>query len=255
MNDIAAPKILYKYRSLNGCTGKFTESLLSSGEIYFSISEQLNDPFERYFLINNEEHVKLTLQEAETHKLVPWKDGIYKLTPQQYTQYMWQTSRKNEAYGILSLCERNDDILMHCHYADSFKGICIGFEWAEIGMEFAGSYPSQPNIPLKVNYEQKTLEFTDNPTPADWIKIFTTKPAVFSYEKEWRIFYLKGGLASSEMRARVRSSIKKIVLGHNISKGDVAKVKTLIHDLSGVELFITKPKADEYLLDIEPYNC
>lgn len=242
------PDHLYKYRVINS----FTELMLENGELYFATSNELNDPFERFFsfktgasnIVSESElpglQTKMKIRESDGNFLVG-------LDSDENTKYMRDKNKQSESYGILSLCESNKSIPMCSHYADGFKGICIGFDWNSFGLTFPGSHPPQKNLPRKISYR-------DNPPVIhgyahEWLEVFTTKSQDFSWEKEWRIFYTKGKLVGSN----IRGAIKEIILGHNISKENITKIKSLVEDLNGVKLFITKPIVGKYQIEIKPY--
>ena len=46
-----------------------------------------------------------------------------------------------DACGILSLCAKNDDILMWSHYASSHRGICLEFKAGDNDPFFAYALP------------------------------------------------------------------------------------------------------------------
>lgn len=227
------PKILYKYRPFN----EFAKRMLSKGEIYFAIINQLKDQNERKFRFTNGAWVNLNNQPNC-------------LNPEQYTQYILETIRAGELeqHGIFSLCESKLEKRMYEEYADNFKGICIGFDWDAFGLFFDGSCPPVRNFPRKVIYQPLVEIQTLHPTPNQYIEIFTSKLPQYSYEKEYRMFYKKGILAMST----IRYAIKEIIFGHNIAPEQMLEIKDWIKDLRNVALYTTRLVGKK--VQIDQYN-
>ena len=243
------PNILYKYRSYNDNAKR----ILSNGEIYFATSDELNDPLERFFLFKNGTYHTVTkndLLNLQTIKQKRLDNGSYlvQLDSANYTKHVSEKIKQREKHGIFSLCDSKLSIPMFAHYADGFKGICIGFDWKNFNLLFAGSHPPQLNIPRRVTYLTNPPEIGG--TPDEWLNVFTTKSLDFEWESEWRMFYNKGKLSS----VNIRHAIKEIIIGHNISKDHIAEIRKLISDLNGVSLFITEPIIGKFELRVVPFT-
>ena len=114
---------------------------------------------------------------------------------------------------------------MHALYADSFKGLCIGFDWEKFELEFHGTWVQ--NRPRKVKYRPNPPLITERMGDPDaWLTVFTTKSIDFSSESEWRMFYKEGVWQSN----KVKNSIKSITFGHNCIKHEkwTEKLKNII---------------------------
>lgn len=222
--ELDIPKILYKYRDLKS---GHAEKILSNGEIYFATTDQLAD---------HKEKASFVLSKGA------WvndkKNSLVYLSPEENKNRLMKVVRagQHEPYGILSLCESREELLMHEQYADNFQGICIGFDWGKFNLSFAGSYPPVRNIPRRVIY-QKPIEIdATHITPEQWLEIFCSKLPEYSYEKEYRLFYTKGKHASQ----LVRQAIKEIIFGYKVSLDEILRVKGLVGDLSGINFFIAQ---------------
>ena len=227
------PKILYKYRPFN----ELSKKLLSKGEVYFATTNELKDPLEKFFTFKNGSWIV-----DKNNK------NVY-LNSQQYTERMLKITRagKNEAFGILSLCGSNKQLKMYEEYADNFKGICVGLDWAEFNLFFVGSHPLEKNVPRKVIY-QPPIEIEEKYIkPGMLLEIFTTKSLDFLHEKEYRMFYTKGKLFIN------RPAIKEIIFGKNILFEQMLQVREWVKDLSGINFFIATPLFNENKVQIEPY--
>ena len=97
-------------------------------------------------------------------------------------------------YGIFSMSETNNNLLMWAHYSDSHQGFCIEFA-AEKLAHICNNYIFIKELILvkKVKYEF-TYPFIDpyklaiNTT--DFIDWIVTKSKEWEYEKEWRLVYV-----------------------------------------------------------------
>ncbi|WP_152547161.1 DUF2971 domain-containing protein [Legionella pneumophila] len=182
--------------------------------------------------------------------------NLYLLTPEDKTKYFMHSIKKANTRGILSLCASNDIMQMYSYYADGSKGICIGFEWDHFELMFDGSYPPQPNIPIKINYVSEPLLIKRFGSPEGWLKVFTTKGNGFYFEEEWRMFYKRGQFSSE----KVRQAIRSITFGphfFNQKQEDwqqgLEKVINLTNGLN-IEWYRAEPVLGKYKLEIKPFD-
>lgn len=120
---------LYKYRPDN----VHTLDILRNNELYFSFVEEFNDPFDCrvniVFPINKEQweanakehHIEETVARKAIKALEEINFDTEKIM-QQYEKSNFRT------ITLYCLSEIRDNILMWSHYANSHRGICIGFE-------------------------------------------------------------------------------------------------------------------------------
>jgi hypothetical protein len=150
-----------------------------------------------------------------------------------------QLEKQVSNYGIYSLAERSDNILMWSHYGDQHKGLALGFEiddslfnisrtpfcrkviYAE---EFPKLSPDDVNMTTDFKFNglqaEKELHFTDNELIAQ--KTLYTKANCWAYEDEWRIIYDSYGLKPFP------GKLVKIVFGCRTSKETIRAVKSII---------------------------
>ena len=87
-------------------------------------------------------------------------------------------------FGILSLTETPDNLLMWSHYGDSHKGVVLGFD--ELHPFFQGEEIVAGLSRLsKVEYNQKRPVLS--PSTRNNPKVFLRKSAEWAYEREWRL--------------------------------------------------------------------
>ena len=130
-------------------------------------------------------------------------------------QSLTQVTR-HQNVGILSLSESYSDILMWGHYADSHKGICIGFDYNELLFPFSyeESEPMQVTYPLDNNYPPwSPLDEADS---AQIKTIYLTKAKHWKYEKEWRIILPEQGRTLHTIKPK---ALVSVYLGCQIDEG------------------------------------
>ena len=158
------PSKLYKYRSLAGESFRYTQSIFARNELHCSSLSAFNDPFEGYFALVMPSHA-----------------------PEQQRQYgPWANELANrKVQGAASVCafsEKNDDILMWAHYADSHHGISIEFS--------PSRSPNMRHDLCDVRYLSmfKEVEHGAVPDDDDLMRLVcTAKARHWGYESEWRI--------------------------------------------------------------------
>lgn len=168
--------------------------------------------------------------EEDVHK---WEE----MTIRNHEQKMRTTT------GILCLSENNDNILMWSHYADSHKGICIGFTPAS--PESAEFWEEA----YCVKYEDE-VPFPNIYTVANRFDLveasLLTKSRLWAYEHEWRILSDPGLCLMAPW-----IKVSTVVFGMRI---DPEKRRQIIEAIAGVSPPITRYEARErpghYALDI-----
>ncbi|MCT7316720.1 DUF2971 domain-containing protein [Ralstonia sp. CHL-2022] len=240
------PEILYKYRD----DSENTEKIFTNKKIWLSTAKGLNDPLEcrtgqiplswQNEKIHDLESAQLmgfvgfpaeppttlfSLSPRETKRY--WKKfkelsrnnqiksmrsmyakhGIQISNPQRiFSNFEKQLSR----IGIFSLTEQPLDPLMWAHYAESHKGLALGFYRTK------GTRLADPRHTMKVTYDPEKPTFTDGflqqirigqnsqGTQVSYAGMsfddpvfraaFSTKPPEWQYEKEWRYVEETAGL-------------------------------------------------------------
>ncbi|WP_421170364.1 DUF2971 domain-containing protein [Aeromonas dhakensis] len=134
--------ILYKYYSGLDIT------YFRNPTIKISNTSKLNDPFER---IIDDELMDLVLKEYPKLNKVP------ELIPSfNAVNFMNQLSQ----IGVVSLSETPRNLLMWSHYANQYKGICIGYKSTFLDNHKERKHETLPTIfhPTKVNYDNSRYD-------------------------------------------------------------------------------------------------
>ena len=154
--------------------------------------------------------------------------------------------------GMASFSEEKDSILLYSHYADSHKGICVGFAPKELchSMVFSGGKGEV----RRVLYFRKwpPIDPLRSPTIA-----CTSKHDIWSYEKEWRLFVVGRGNNGhnwplpEDAYSFGREAIKSVTFGCCASDECIALVKGIVSRYDHeVKLRLAKKREGEFGLDI-----
>lgn len=221
---------------------------LKNKTIQFNKASSTNDPFECYEgLIDIEdinEYAKHLLKLRygnptirQLRKQVPVIVANYK---KYGTEEVFERQRKN--INIASFSKRNDSSLMWSYYADSHKGISIGYliegylQFGNISATF-----------LAVNY-MKEIEMIYY-KPNNYKSLLTwasTKSYDWNHEEEVRLLYIS---EEEEFKTRLNyptKILKKITFGLNTSEEDINHILKIIdseysnNDIEVKELVIGK---------------
>ncbi len=180
--------LLYKYVTVHRA-----KQIIADNKLWFSTAADFNDPFEL-----STDNFDLELRPYQLKKLLT-KTNPY-LSRQKRKEYLQNLSEQStdiaktfrehieklrNSFGICCFSKRYDSTLMWSHYADSHKGICLGFEIDSTDSLYI----------LGVNYvtSRDPIIFWDQKYEMlpHWL---FTKSHVWSYEEEVRAvkFYQKG---------------------------------------------------------------
>lgn len=113
-------------------------------------------------------------------------DNDTKLTPEHVDKYMQELLPCLENTYTSCISKSNDNFLMWSHYADSHKGMVIGFNSEK--HPFADNHP----IPMDYSYNRFTLDadrIIACDIQSDIREILLRKNKVWKYEKECRFFF------------------------------------------------------------------
>lgn len=188
------PKVLYRYRHLQGEYREWTKRILTDSVLHFARPSAFNDPFDCkvHFRpsVSREElkrkHVDLVrrympeLNRAQLRAKVA--SDLKSFDPEKFLAQM--TSGLQDAIdglGVLSFSATDRNILLWSHYAAGHTGICLKFVATDYTPFFGLAQPVDyiPDCP-----EIDLLSHT----PDQQIQAFLlTKAIDWKYEEEWRI--------------------------------------------------------------------
>ncbi len=230
------PAKLYKYRGVND----YTQAIFKRNELYFAAPSQFNDPFDSAFQVIVEGPANQKVFEALAFELVKKKLPEFSMkekldAAQQIGAALIQTKAEearlisieklakdtNDKVRILSLSEKNDDILMWSHYADSHKGICLEFDTSPASflndaqpVTYDDTFPALNLLDIVVDEDLRKT--------APWL---LTKARQWEYEREWRVLDFDGG---SGVKSFPPTCLTGVILGCRITDEDRERVLSWI---------------------------
>jgi hypothetical protein len=232
-------------------------------ELFFYSPATLNDPFDCKFDFSFEgctlEDIKRFHEKALKYSTV--RIAFDRLEKGDFDQGLWKKNlRKNamdilqsdiDKMGILSLSEKNDDILMWSHYADKHQGICLQFDRARLAAW---------KCCKSISYKKKFLSFTEvsHAFPEDNEKLayllLLRKSEHWTYESEWRTIVKPD---DDNLGSRYYKFPDELLTGVIFGCQMTDDKKRAIMDLlkrrkNHVQCYEAKKKESEFALRIEP---
>ena len=214
--------LLYKY-----CSFETLELILVNQSLYYSNPDQFNDPFEFTTAIfkkfDDLHYVKNVMQVEQDRLLKNYSSETFRFYDMMNNN--WENMKKE--FGISCFSKSPFITLMWSHYADKYKGVCIGFDF--------DSLPDDKGlIKMPVRYLNKIeeIDFWDLMEKGfgeiaiySWI---LSKSNVWKYEQEVRRFYsIKNGLIPFNLK-----SIKEIYFGIRCPHDSINKVGNQLKKLN-----------------------
>ncbi len=90
----------------------------------------------------------------------------------------------DQNFGIFSLTETHDNLLMWAHYADYHKGVTLGFDEQHPFFSGPEIAPNTPRLNrVEYNSKRPVISLATKNTP----QVFLRKSPEWSYEREWRV--------------------------------------------------------------------
>jgi len=264
------PEFLYKYRCW---TDDLHKKLLKDNEIYFSSAKNFNDPFdstipvrydkaskkeirELYFKHISDMHPNLIRRERKKLTQKGLEKGLYKDPNHIKWHYGFQRNYRYEHFGICSLTEINDSIIMWSHYADSHKGYCVGLDTDKLTNYCKQELVSVNKIIAleRVDY-QKEYPFFNAIKMGDLnltIKSFITKSDSWEYEREYRLILFDNTNRSIKLKDGI---ISKIIMGCRMPEEHKEEIKRILKDKkANIELLQAEIKEESFGLDFKKIN-
>lgn len=221
---------LYKYCAFS----ENTLEIVSEEVIWVSEPDSLNDPFECSFNIEADMPLNEVIKRKEDVTKNNYIDMQIELIEGIKSEFI--------SGGIFSLSEKRSTSLMWCHYANSHKGLCIGYGVSknnDLGNGTCkkvkyGKYPS-----FSFTQMFKAFESADDKLARKIYELMVlSKDLNWGYEKEWRLLYnkqsntlIKPDFSISSitfgmcMPASKRTIIKKLLEGKDINYFEAYKKK------------------------------
>lgn len=254
-----APEIFYKYRSLSGKGRGFVRKSIVNNTIYLASPSSFNDPFDcspafspsltpdgAYALARrylSREHPKWdeTKVDLAAKQFVAQTSGADMAVVAQGLREGYELVRDWLAlYCVSATCS---SALMWSHYADSHRGICIGYD---SGMDVFAK--AQPVTYSHVRYTVDPVHDSDELRLTNSLLL---KSADWKYEKEWRYIDFESMPGDYQLTGPV---IRQVILGAKISTLDESRVAGWIEQLEHKpNLLRASVSPNFFKVDLVPY--
>lgn len=215
------PKVthLYKYCAYN------TNSLaiLINKRIWIAKPESLNDPFDCKIIFTLPDITSDAVGNylKRTGRSTGNRQKDYETLIKGIQEFM---EKDISNFGVFSMSQINDDILMWSHYANQHEGFCIGFVRKKDNL--LGDIKKTQPVAYDCNYPKvEPLDESGNYDHSIFTKMLFTKAKNWRYEKEWRLVYDEGGKEEP-----LPADISSIIFGLRMSDEHKATIRKILAD-------------------------
>ncbi len=214
---------LYKYCAYN----RNSLSILINKKIWVAKPETLNDPFDCKIKfkpeINSEAFRKYLIR---TGRSTGNRQKDYEI----FLKGLHEFKEKNiNNFGVFSMSQIKDNILMWSHYADHHKGFCIGF--VRKNDNLLGDITKTHQVEYDCNYpEVDPLDKNGNYDNSTFNKMLFTKAKDWEYEKEWRSVYPEG-----DKEELLPVDISSIIFGLRMSEEHKANIRKILANQPNIQ--------------------
>jgi hypothetical protein len=274
MNDKPKPKTLYKFRSWandpNSPKENLHRTLLTERQLWVPTATDLNDPFdcciplsfhlmpkidlvERFESMLPDELSPAAMKQKALDKIQEWgfcdearKEGASISLTQQL----------RGLYGILSFSTVIDDPLLWSHYADAYRGFCVGInmdQFLKIRKEyiicaenpFLGAWVKYVDCPPTI--VPSVDKYGDL---SGFLKSFTTKSLHWDYEREYRYVFARRPEFGLFLTPQC---VSEVILGSEMPEAHKKEItKVVAKQFPSAQLLQARRKFDSFELEFIP---
>ena len=253
------PKILYRYRHLQGNHHKWTKRIITDSVLYYASPLSFNDPFDCKICYRSSLSLKqlkktyaglLKKNAPRLNRRMRRGRAAKDLASVKPEEFLKRNERKIQdmvnKIGVLSLSETKRNILLWSHYAAGHTGICLKFLATSSTDFFGYSLP----VGYSKNYPDIDILKT---SPEDQVEAFLfTKAIDWKYEKEWRIIDRKGGPGDKKFP---QEFLVEVIFGARMDTKDKRSIAKWVEDRDTPIKLSQASLADKaYSLVFEPYE-
>ncbi|MFI5416343.1 MAG: DUF2971 domain-containing protein [Nitrososphaerales archaeon] len=212
--------IVYKYFRIN----QYLYDTLISNQLYFSSIGQFNDPYDCHIAIFDKiseddfiVFVENSFKDTETQK--KYIDA-FRNNPEEFSKQFIEMFKGWLKYlGICCFTKGKENVLLWSHYADSHRGVCLGFDYELMKKKF-------PQFDAVI-YGDEPFYF-DIKNPGDSItKTALRKSSNWKYEDEIRFF-----MERSKNIDFFQEALLEVNFGSRCNKREMMNIQYLISKLN-----------------------
>lgn len=253
------PKVLYRYRHLQGKHRDWTKQILTDSVLYFASPSSFNDPFDCKIHFRSSLSPKQLKQKYadlvrrntpglnREQRRAKVASDLATLDPDKFIAKMTNgLQHAVNGLGVLSLSATDSNILLWSHYAASHTGLCLKF-LASNNTPFFGL---AQKVEYMTNYPEVDLL---NHSPDEQVQTFLlTKAIDWEYEEEWRIIDHDTGPGDKVFPEEL---LVEVIFGARTeSKDKEAVVEWVSKRNTPVQLSQASLSSGSFSLKIEPYE-
>ncbi|MBL7966486.1 MAG: DUF2971 domain-containing protein [Prolixibacteraceae bacterium] len=276
MEQQELPEILYKYRSFQEKVIKderYQKESFENSTLYFASQKELNDPFDlkirkKLELLPEEDIILKLLYYIGRKERNKSFDSLWKIAEWEYKQNIVNDKDHYKNVSLLDLeewektldrrifclSEKNNDILMWSHYANSNQGFCLGYNRSKLDALLKKKINANYFGFSKVKYfeeypEVKPLVGKNK----DYIlKRLFSKSNIWIYEQEWRFIIYNPINPIVKIDEEI---VEEIILGSNVQPETEKEILKIQRDkYPHAQVFKVVPDDSEFKLNVLPYN-
>ena len=257
MNKV--PRYIYKYTSINDNTLENLEK----NQLWFSLPEDFNDPFDCQFVLDNRMNENDIIQRIDSFikmGLLPkeLRNEMIKLLkskPREIKKIVNKNIQKAVLpFGICCFSENKNNILMWSHYAKNHKGVCFKFDTLQDTAFFFAGDQSKPTVAFgRMIYSSRdysNLNANDIINNNKILQVIPfTKYEDWQYEEEVRLVAPQSGAIQFSKDALI-----EINFGCKIDESNIQAVKrsAKLCGYKKIDFFKAKKSDTEFNLDFKP---
>lgn len=151
----------------------------------------------------------------------------------------WIQNYARNMYNICCFSAKSNNELMWAHYADQHKGFCVGYSIKELNNDLT-------HLTLPVIYTKKChveINDWDDVDGSLCMHMLSTKSPQWSYEKEWRTFFLPNPPCHKE----IMPTPSVVYLGARISDKDAGAIYEICKN-KGIQVYKMMPSVEKHVL-------
>jgi hypothetical protein len=260
--------LVYKYTSSDA--GKL---IIENNSLRFSQIEVLNDPFElqpsfdlykksiKGFVRNGFESRAVDFNSMTFIEQESWIQKVAKPSIDALTENL-------KEFLVLSLTKKRENLLMWSHYANSHRGLVIGFDYDN---PFFNGIKPNVSIAYEVKYSKKRPAFFDynrirvrDAPKEEIINLLLTKSLWWEYEEEIRMFAHPSAATNVKKNENgldiylfdfPKECLKQIIFGSLMKSDEKREIAEITNSLyPNIELLEAIPSETEFALRFKPYK-
>jgi hypothetical protein len=232
-------KHLYKYCAYNANS----IAILINKRIWVAKPESLNDPFDC--------NIKFTPPEINSDAFSKYLKRTGRSTGNRQNDYetfleglQKYIEKDNNKFGVFSMSQINDNILMWSHYTNQHKGFCIGFVRKKDNL--LGDIKKTQPVEYDCNYpEVGPLDENGNYDHSIFTKMLFTKAKNWEYEKEWRLVYDEG-----DKEEPLPADISSVIFGLRMPEERKATIRNILTGQPNIRFQRAKEVECQFRLEI-----